>query len=163
MADLETAIQHSREALDATPADHPDRPHRLESLGNGYQDRYRRTGAIADLETAIQHSQEALDATPADHPHLAHRLGSLGIGYRDRYQRTGAIADFETAIQHFQEGLDNTVSSVKERLRCGRILVELHARRESWPQAYQTASKTVSLVLHLHHTLLKPRISNIYS
>ncbi len=63
MADLETAIQRHQEAFDNTPDDHPDRADRLDSLGAGYLDRYRRTGAMADLETAIQSYQEALDSS----------------------------------------------------------------------------------------------------
>ncbi|KAK3947852.1 CHAT domain-containing protein [Pseudoneurospora amorphoporcata] len=49
-----------RQALEATPEDHPDRTHRLHSLGLGYRDRYQRTGAVADLELAIQHFKEAV-------------------------------------------------------------------------------------------------------
>lgn len=36
MADLEIAIQRWQEALDTTPADHPDRARRLQNLGIGY-------------------------------------------------------------------------------------------------------------------------------
>jgi tetratricopeptide (TPR) repeat protein len=108
MADLKTAIQRYQEALDTTPADHPDRAGQLYSLGNEYQDRYRRTGVMADLETAIQRFQEALDATPSHHPERAARLYGLGTEYSDRYQRTGAMTDLETAIQRFQEALDTT-------------------------------------------------------
>ena len=49
MTDLETAIQQYQEAVDATPADHPDRARRLQSLGIGYRDRYQRTGATIHL------------------------------------------------------------------------------------------------------------------
>jgi tetratricopeptide (TPR) repeat protein len=115
MADLEIAIQRYEEALDTTPADHPDRARRLKSLGIGYHDRYQRTGAITDLEIAIQRFQEALDATPADHPDRANRLQDLGIGYRDRYQRTGAITDLEMAIQRIQEALDATSADHPDR------------------------------------------------
>lgn len=73
MADLHTAIQRSQEALDATPADHPDLVGRLHSLGIKYNERYRRTETIADLDTAIQRYNGALDTTPADHPDRARR------------------------------------------------------------------------------------------
>ena len=42
MADLEAAIQRYQEALDATPADHPDRASRLFNLGIEYCKRYQR-------------------------------------------------------------------------------------------------------------------------
>jgi len=41
MADLETAIQRSHEAVDTTPAHHPDRARRLDNLGIGYLYRYK--------------------------------------------------------------------------------------------------------------------------
>ena len=115
MADLEIAIQRSQEALDATPADHPDRASRLHNLGIGYRSRYRRTGAMADLEKAIQRSQEGLDTTPVDHPDRASRLHNLGIGYDNRYRRVGAIADLEKAIQRCQEALDITPADHPDR------------------------------------------------
>jgi hypothetical protein len=41
MTDLEIAIQRLQEALDATPADHPDWARQLYSLGARYRDRYQ--------------------------------------------------------------------------------------------------------------------------
>ncbi|KAF7502933.1 hypothetical protein GJ744_004809 [Endocarpon pusillum] len=152
MTDLEIAIQRFQEALDTTPADHPERARRLQALGIGYKDRYQRTGAMTDLGIAIQRYQEGLDTTPADHPERARRLLDLGIGYRDRYQRTGAVTDLEIAIQRYQEALDHSSSFINNRLRSGRLLLTLHAQAGNWPQAYQAASKTVSLV-----PLLTPR------
>jgi len=152
ITDLETAIQRYEEALNATPADHPSRARLLHDFGSGYNDRYQRTGAIADLETAIQRVQEALDAAPADHPDRAGQLQSLGTGYRDRYRRTGVMADLETAIQRHQEALNHSSSPIDRRLPSGRTLLALHAEAENWPQAYQAAFKTVSLV-----PLLTPR------
>jgi hypothetical protein len=60
MTDLEIAIQRIQEALDITPADHPDRAGHIYSLGFGYRDRYKRTGVMTDLEITIQRFQEAL-------------------------------------------------------------------------------------------------------
>ena len=53
MADLETAIQLARQAVDATPADHPNRAGALDSLGHRLSDRCSRTGAATNLEEAI--------------------------------------------------------------------------------------------------------------
>ncbi|KAL8909892.1 MAG: hypothetical protein Q9171_004805 [Xanthocarpia ochracea] len=152
IADLETAIQRSQEALDAILADHLDRADRLYSLGVEYRNRYQRIGTIADLETAIQRIQEALDTTPADHPDRAGRLHSLGVGYHIRYNKTGSTVDRETAIQRYQEALNQSSSPVGDRLTAGKSLLVIHAKAEQWPQAYQAASKTVSLV-----PLLTPR------
>src|SRR5436190_1902559 len=95
MDDLEEAIQGAREAVDATPRDHPDRAGRLNNLGIRLGDRYSRTGAMDDLEEAIRVALEAVDATPQDHPNRAGRLNNLGIRLGDRYSRTGAMGDLE--------------------------------------------------------------------
>ena len=60
MADLEEAIQVGREAVDATPQDHPDRVGRLNNLGVRLSNRYSRIEVMADLEEAILCYQSAL-------------------------------------------------------------------------------------------------------
>jgi tetratricopeptide (TPR) repeat protein len=119
MADLELAIQQLEEALEATPKNHPERARRLQDLGAGYRDRYRRTGAETDLELAIQQFKEALEATPKNHPARAGRLQYLGLGYGDRYRRTGAETDLELAIQRFKEALEATPKN--HPARAGRL------------------------------------------
>ncbi|RYP05472.1 hypothetical protein DL765_009836 [Monosporascus sp. GIB2] len=47
ISDLEEAIGVAREAVDATPQDHPDRAGRLNNLGVRLGNRYSRTGAMA--------------------------------------------------------------------------------------------------------------------
>ncbi|KAH8661816.1 hypothetical protein BGZ61DRAFT_316863, partial [Ilyonectria robusta] len=64
MADLDEAIRLGREAIDATPLDHPARAGWLNNLGNHLRSRYSRTGAMADLEETIRLGREAIDATP---------------------------------------------------------------------------------------------------
>ncbi|KAE8442781.1 hypothetical protein EG329_002869 [Mollisiaceae sp. DMI_Dod_QoI] len=146
IADLDTAIQLFQEALDRTPIDHLDRGRRLQYLAIGYGNKYKITKVMADLDTAIQQFQEALDRTPADHPGRASRLRDLGAGYRYKYQATGVMADLKTAIQRFQEALDQSSCPVKNRLGPGKFLFALHAYAKNWPEAFQTAFETVSLV-----------------
>jgi hypothetical protein len=102
MADLGLAIQRHQEALNATPHDHPDRASYLQSLGVGYGDRYKRTGAMEDPDVSIQLKQEALSVTPSDHPDQADYLHTLGIGYSDRYRQTGAMTDLNMSIQQLR-------------------------------------------------------------
>ncbi|KAL2174178.1 uncharacterized protein P884DRAFT_315271 [Thermothelomyces heterothallicus CBS 202.75] len=52
MTDLEEAIGIARQAVDATPHDHPDRAALLRNLGNKLVRRCRRTSKMADLEEA---------------------------------------------------------------------------------------------------------------
>ena len=157
LVDFEMAIQNYREALALIRSD-PDRAHRagwLESFGSAYYDRFQKTNAMEDLEVAIQKYQEALDLTPVDHPGRAARFHKLGIGYNDRFKKTGALQDLEIAIQKHQQALDHSPASVSDHLEAGRSLLALHAGTENWPQAYQAASKTLSLVPLLTHRSLE--------
>ncbi|KAI3571794.1 CHAT domain-containing protein [Fusarium oxysporum f. sp. albedinis] len=106
MADLEEAIRLTREAIDATPLDHPDRAWRLNNLGLRLNDRYSRIGTMADLEEAIRVGREAIKATPLDHPDRAVWLNNLGIHISDRFSRTGAMADLEEAIRLTRKAID---------------------------------------------------------
>ena len=53
-ADLDQAITRLTEAVDATPADHPDRPRYLSNLGVTLEARFGRTGQQADLDQALE-------------------------------------------------------------------------------------------------------------
>ena len=64
LADLDTAIRHSEEAVRLTPSG-TDRPGYLNNLGLGLRDRYARTGSLTDLDTAIRHYEEAVRLTPS--------------------------------------------------------------------------------------------------
>jgi tetratricopeptide (TPR) repeat protein len=99
MNDLEEAIQVSRQAVQATPVDHPDRVYWLNNLGNVLESRYKRTRQIEDLEEAIRVSSQAAQATPNDHPDLAGRLSNLGNKLQSRYEQTRQIEDLEEAIR----------------------------------------------------------------
>jgi len=139
MADPEMAIQRFQEAVNATPADHPDRAGRLHDLGSVDHERYQRTGSMADLETIIQRYQEAIDMTPADHPDRARRLHSLASGYGDRYRRTGAMANLETAIQRYQEAVDATPTNHPDRA------VRLHSLGLGYRDRYQRTGTMADL------------------
>ena len=155
MTDFEIIIQRFQEAVDTTPANHSDRAELLNNLEIEYRNRYQKTDAMTDLEVTIQRSQEAVDATSANHPDRAGRLNNLGAGYRDRYRKTGAIADLEITIQRYEEALDSSLSPINDRLKPGRTLLILQAEAENWPQAYQAAFKTVSLIPSLTPRFLK--------
>ena len=68
LEDLENAITCERQAVKATPPDHPVRAERLSNLGNLLVYRYKSTGAMDDLEEAIHVTREALRVPPEDHP-----------------------------------------------------------------------------------------------
>jgi tetratricopeptide (TPR) repeat protein len=101
LVQLQLSTIRCPKALDATPKDHPDRAHLLQSLGITYQSIYQEFGAIGDLEIAIKQFQEAFDITLKDYPDRARQLDSLWAGYKGRYLRTGAIADLDIVITRY--------------------------------------------------------------
>lgn len=129
-----------------TPKDHSARAARLNSLGNGYLDKFIEKRTEADLELAIQYYQEAVDMTPKDHLDRAGRLKSLGEGYLSRSIDKGTEVDLDLAIQYFQEALDHVSSRTLHRLRSGITLTSVHATRENWQSAYKTTLTTLALI-----------------
>jgi len=112
---LNDAIDLLRQAVEATPTDHPDRAGRLSNLGGALQTRYQRTGQAADLDEAITTGQAAVDTTPTDHPDRAMYLSNLGGALQTRYQRTGQIADLNDAITTGQAAVDTTPTDHPDR------------------------------------------------
>jgi hypothetical protein len=71
---VDQAIAIGQEAVDATPAGHPDRPGMLSNLGLALGARFERTGQQADVDQEITFFREAADATPVGHPERPGRL-----------------------------------------------------------------------------------------
>ena len=67
-----------RQAVAASPADHPDRAWKLSNLGHALRRRFERTGDLADLNTAVSAARQAVAASPADNPDRATFLSNLG-------------------------------------------------------------------------------------
>ncbi|KAK1993567.1 hypothetical protein LX36DRAFT_729603 [Colletotrichum falcatum] len=134
--DLEESITITREALKATPDDHPDRARPLNNLGLQLGDRYLRTESMTDLEESITVTREAVNATPEDHPNRAGELNNLGLGLRNRYSRTGAMADLE----------EMKICTISERIRAGRSLLSLPNIFQDIQGAYAVAEIAVNLI-----------------
>ena len=97
-AALDTAIDLLRHAVEASPADDPDRATYLSNLGGALQIRFEQTGDLADLDTAIDLLRRAWEASPADDPDRATYLSNLGCAVQGRFDRTGDLADLDIAI-----------------------------------------------------------------
>ncbi|KAL8634707.1 MAG: hypothetical protein Q9228_007713, partial [Teloschistes exilis] len=65
MEDLGEAIRVARQAVKATPEDHPDLAGRLNNLGVQLTRRYERTGQMEDLEEAIRVARQAWECRNA--------------------------------------------------------------------------------------------------
>ncbi|MFD3381976.1 CHAT domain-containing protein, partial [Streptomyces sp. NPDC058697] len=120
VADLDAAITAGRQAVEATPADHPYRAAMLSNLGLVLQSRFGRSGAVADLDAAITAGRQAVEATPADHPDRAMRLGGLGFALGSRFERSRAVADLDAAVQALVMASEVGSAAPSVRVRVGR-------------------------------------------
>jgi tetratricopeptide (TPR) repeat protein len=108
-----------QEAVDLTPAGHPDQARRLQSLAAAFGNRYRKLEELKDMETALHTYQEAVDLTPTGHPDRAGRLQSLAVSLTDRYKRLGNLKDLEAALHTEQEAVNLTPAGHPDR--AGRL------------------------------------------
>ncbi|KAJ5588881.1 hypothetical protein N7537_011559 [Penicillium hordei] len=108
MNDLEEAIRVSRQAVAATPDDHPDLPILLYNLGNKLQSQYEKTGRMDELDEAIRLSRQAVEATPIENPSLTGWLSTLGNMLETRYGRTGHLDNLEEAIRVSRQAIEAT-------------------------------------------------------
>ena len=65
---LDGAVALASEAVDRTPARHPDRPTHLSGLGLAHLGRHERTGSPADAAAAVTACTGALDLLPQATP-----------------------------------------------------------------------------------------------
>ena len=145
-----TAIQVGREAVEATPADHPGRALCLSNLEIALRTRFGRTGDLGDIDAAVALGREAVEATPADHPDWALYLTTLGSSLLNRFERTGVLADLDAAIQANGTALGATPTGHPDRAgRLSNLGIALRARFERTGKpadldvAIQTASAAV--------------------
>ncbi|MDF2258350.1 CHAT domain-containing protein [Streptantibioticus ferralitis] len=105
---LAEAVQVGREAVSATPLDHPNRATLLNTLGTALQNLYQWGGDRAVLEEGVQVLREAVSTAPGDHPHRAMFLNNLGIALRKVFERDGDQAALEKAVQVGREAVSAT-------------------------------------------------------
>lgn len=115
LADLDTAIEHHRAAVEDILVGHPDRAGFLSNLGNALRLRFERTGALGDLDTAVEAGRQAVEAAHGDDLDRGMYQSNLGIALLSRSERTGVLADLEAAIGHLREGVDATPADDPDR------------------------------------------------
>ncbi|KIX06228.1 uncharacterized protein Z518_04203 [Rhinocladiella mackenziei CBS 650.93] len=135
--DLDKAIELLQEALQQTPLDHPNRPSRLEDLGNGYGCRYHlnrdpvdldlsirasrlhalrtsyqyrstQKGSLEGLSEAIRLYYASLNMASSGDPQRVPQLACLGAAYDTRFRAIGTIADVDAVVYLFKESADKT-------------------------------------------------------
>ena len=115
LVDLERAIEASREAVDRSTPDDPNRHGYLSGLGVALRARFERTGNQADLAEALQVSRISVQETPADHPYHAEYLSNLGAALRAWFRRAGGRADLDEAIHATKIAVEETPDGHPDR------------------------------------------------
>ncbi len=152
IANLESAIEHSQEAVDLTPTGNPDRAGYLNNLSVRLSTRYKREGRLEDLAQAIKHSQEVVDLTPTGNPNRASYLNNLSLRLSTRYEREGRLEDLAQAIKYSQEAVNLTptgnpnrasyLNNLSDRLS---TRYEREGRLEDLAQAIKHSQEAVNL------------------
>lgn len=119
LADLDEAVTFGRDAVAATPPDHPEHPQRLATLSAALQTRFGRTGQQADLDGALSAAREAVATNPPDHPDQTAYLYTLGNTLHTQFQRTGEQADLDEAIATYVAAVDVKPGSPRIRMLAG--------------------------------------------
>ncbi|KAM7214006.1 CHAT domain containing protein [Rhypophila decipiens] len=140
----ELAARLVREAVHLTPADHLDRPSRLETLAHVYKARLPEDASSSDM--AIQLFQEAANASPPGHKSRASRLHNMGLEYESRYRKFGSPTDLTTATRIFHDALHDPWSNIHARLAAGKDLTFLLAHAGDWNGATETAEVVINLM-----------------
>lgn len=116
--DLNRAIEFVREAVDATPHDHPNRAARLSNLGSCLSIRSTQTASMDDLDRAVSVAREATEVIPYQHPNRAVCFGNLGSILDMRFKQTGSMDDLNQAIEIFREIVVTTPHNYPDRAAC---------------------------------------------
>jgi tetratricopeptide (TPR) repeat protein len=112
--DLERAVQLLQQALEYTPADHPNRPILLSNLAAALQSRTLGSH-IDNIQGAVNLLQEAVRAIPADHPDRPALLSNLAAALQARYHITGSSEDQEHAVELQRQALAATPTDHPDR------------------------------------------------
>ncbi|KAG8837358.1 hypothetical protein FRC18_009412 [Serendipita sp. 400] len=106
--DINRRIEVEEKAVRSTPDSDPDKPSRLNNLGNSLLRRFERLGNLDDLNSAIAQNQAAVNRTADGHPEKPIRLNNLGSSLLRRFERLGNVDDLNSAIARLQAAVNLT-------------------------------------------------------
>ncbi|KAH7120490.1 CHAT domain-containing protein [Dactylonectria macrodidyma] len=135
---LDDAISTHREALQAIPDDHPDRPTHLRRLWIKLKDKAWQTGKLADYESAIQVGHATLNSIEESHPDRGEYLHDMANHFTTMASDfTKLVADWEEAVHFERMAVDATPDGHPERLRylksLGDKLLRKYSRTKAMP------------------------------
>ncbi|WP_460397306.1 CHAT domain-containing protein [Actinophytocola sediminis] len=147
--DLDEAVDLCRRGVHATPADHPERAHRLSGLGNALVDRFGQTGELADLDESVDVCRRAVEATAAGHPDRAVLLTDFAAVSARRFGQTARPGDFEQARRAAAEAVRDSSASPTQRIEAVRVASNLAAQGNDPAAAADLLATAVQLLPEL--------------
>ncbi|KAG9088690.1 hypothetical protein FS749_001959 [Ceratobasidium sp. UAMH 11750] len=86
------------QAVFLIPEGHPDKPGRLNNLGNSYQSLFNQFGRLDDLRISVSCLEQAVFLTPDGFADKPGQLSNLGNSYQSLFQYSGQLEDAGKAI-----------------------------------------------------------------
>lgn len=131
ISDLQEAIGACKQAGTSMPAQHPQRPERLNELGNLLNHRFEYTHNLSDLNEAIQTVHQALELVSENHPSYGTYLGSLSVQHHSRFNATQEMQDLEASISWAEKAIRFLPKGHEDELNVVQILAhQLQSRYE---------------------------------
>lgn len=111
LADLDRAVQSSRNALARTPRTHANQAPRLANLGNALLKRFEASHRAEDIDEAVALLTDAAAIAARD----ARILANLAAALRTRFEHRGDPADLEESIRWSRVALQETGANHPDR------------------------------------------------
>ncbi|KAJ7921301.1 CHAT domain-containing protein [Mycena leptocephala] len=86
------------DAVQLTPDGHPDKPSRLNNLGNSLLGRFKRLGDLSDINKSVLMLEDAVQLTPDGHLNKPSLLTNLGNSLLGRFDRLGDLSDINKSV-----------------------------------------------------------------
>ncbi|KAG7411811.1 hypothetical protein Forpe1208_v008360 [Fusarium oxysporum f. sp. rapae] len=107
IADIQEAVQSSREAVAATLPNHPTRAYYLNNHSNNLSDSFTATGNIQDMHEAVDSARESVRLTPEHDSSYSMYSSVLSSCLIDLYRQTNSLQNLSEAIQIGQRALES--------------------------------------------------------
>ncbi|KAJ7856782.1 CHAT domain-containing protein [Mycena leptocephala] len=96
------------DAVQLTPDGHPEKPSRLNNLGNSLSRRFERLGDLSDINKSVLMSEDAVQLTPDGHPDKASLLNNLGTSLLGRFEWLGDLSDINKSVLMSEDAVQLT-------------------------------------------------------
>ncbi|KAJ7208178.1 CHAT domain-containing protein [Mycena pura] len=108
LSDINKSVSMFEDAVKLTPDGHPDKPSRLNNLGNSLLRRFERLGDLSDINKSVLMFEDAVKLTPDGHPDKPGWLNNLGYSLLRRFERLGDLSDINKSVLMFEDAVQLT-------------------------------------------------------